>query len=73
VPAAARAQQPVIGFLSSRSTFDSAAQVAAFRAILGEAGYVERQNVAGALYDEEIRPTGVRSLEIRSKKDAARL
>jgi hypothetical protein len=48
-----RAQQPampVIGFLSSRSAIDSAAQVAAFRAAFGEAGYVERQNVAGALY-----------------------
>jgi len=37
-------------FLSNRSAIDSAAQVAAFRAALGEASYVERQNVAGALY-----------------------
>ncbi len=52
-PVAGRAQQPampVIAFLSSHSAIDSAAQVAAFRAALGEAGYVERQNVAGALY-----------------------
>jgi putative ABC transport system substrate-binding protein len=52
-PLAARAQQPampVIGFLSSRSAIDSAAQVAAFRAARGEAGYLGRQNVAGALY-----------------------
>jgi hypothetical protein len=37
---------PVFGFLSSRPAIDSALQVAAFRAALGEAGYVERQNVA---------------------------
>jgi putative ABC transport system substrate-binding protein len=52
-PLTARAQQPampVMGFLSCRSAIDSAAQVVAFRAALGEAGYVERQNVAGALY-----------------------
>jgi len=36
---------PVIGFLSSRSATDSALQVVAFRQALGEAGYVEGQNV----------------------------
>jgi putative tryptophan/tyrosine transport system substrate-binding protein len=48
-PLAARAQQPampVIGYLSSRSTADSTALVAAFRKGLGEAGYVEGQNIA---------------------------
>jgi hypothetical protein len=48
-PLAARAQQAaitVVGVLSSRPAIDSALQVAAFRAALGEAGYVERQNVA---------------------------
>jgi putative ABC transport system substrate-binding protein len=48
-PLAAGAQQramPVIGLLSSRSTHDSALQVAAFRQALSEAGYVEDQNVA---------------------------
>src|SRR5438128_3917247 len=47
-PLAVRAQQPampVVGFLSSRSAIDSALHVAAFRQALGEAGYVERQNV----------------------------
>ncbi len=47
-PLAAGAQQPtmpVIGFLSSRSATDSALQVVAFRQALGEAGYVEGQNV----------------------------
>jgi len=37
---------PVIGYLSSRSLGDSAALVAAFREGLGEAGFVEGQNVA---------------------------
>ena len=36
---------PVIGFLSSRSPADSAYLVAAFRKGLGEASYVEGQNV----------------------------
>ena len=47
-PYAARAQQPmpVIGYLSSRSLGDSAALVAAFRKGLGEAGFIEGQNVA---------------------------
>ena len=37
---------PIIGFLSSRSAADSTALVAAFRKGLGEAGYVESQNIA---------------------------
>jgi hypothetical protein len=37
---------PVIGYLSSRSPGDSAALVAAFRKGLGEAGFIEGQNVA---------------------------
>ena len=47
-PLAARAQQrsmPVVGFLSSRSPGESAGVVAAFRRGLGEAGFVEGQNL----------------------------
>jgi ABC-type uncharacterized transport system substrate-binding protein len=48
-PVATRAQQPampVIGFMSGRSPEDSAHLVAAFRQGLGEAGFVEGQNIA---------------------------
>src|SRR5207302_885105 len=46
-PLAARAQQamPLVGFLSSRSLTNSAADVAGFHQGLREAGYVERQNL----------------------------
>jgi putative ABC transport system substrate-binding protein len=47
-PRAARAQQPampVIGFMSGRSPEDSVHLLAAFRQGLGEAGFVEGQNV----------------------------
>jgi putative ABC transport system substrate-binding protein len=46
-PFAARAQQamPVIGLLSSASSHDYAPMIAAFRKSLGEAGFVEGQNV----------------------------
>ena len=37
---------PVIGYLSSRSSGDTAALLAAFRKGLGEAGFIEGQNVA---------------------------
>ena len=47
-PVAAWAQKalPAIGFLSSRSPAESAPLVAAFRQGLGEAGFIEGQNVA---------------------------
>ena len=46
-PFTARAQQamPVIGLLSSASSHDYAPMIAAFRKSLGEAGFVEGQNV----------------------------
>ncbi|MFL6947166.1 MAG: ABC transporter substrate-binding protein [Xanthobacteraceae bacterium] len=48
-PLVARAQQqamPTIGFVSSRAPGESAGVVAAFRQGIGEAGFVEGQNVA---------------------------
>jgi putative ABC transport system substrate-binding protein len=48
-PVVGRAQQPampVIGFLSSRSPGEAAAELAGFRKSLAEAGYVENQSVA---------------------------
>jgi putative ABC transport system substrate-binding protein len=42
---AARAQQPVIGFVDAAAADLSAGRVAAFRKGLGETGYVEGQNV----------------------------
>ena len=43
---AAHAQEPVIGFLSSRSPGDSVRVVAAFRQGLAEMGYVQGRNIA---------------------------
>jgi putative tryptophan/tyrosine transport system substrate-binding protein len=45
-PLAARAQQPVIGFLRNTSADASANLVAAFRQSLSEVGYAEGQNLA---------------------------
>jgi putative tryptophan/tyrosine transport system substrate-binding protein len=45
-PMAARAQHPVVGFLSGRSLASDADLVAVFRRALGESGFVEGQNVA---------------------------
>jgi putative ABC transport system substrate-binding protein len=48
-PLAARAQQPglpVVGFLSSRSPAEAAADLAAFRQGLGQTGYFEGKNLA---------------------------
>ena len=44
-PLPARAQQPLIGFMSSRSAEDSVDVVAAFRRGLGERGVIEGRNV----------------------------
>jgi hypothetical protein len=44
--ASAQPAVPIIGFLSSRSGAESTDLVAAFRKGLGEAGYVEGQNIA---------------------------
>jgi putative tryptophan/tyrosine transport system substrate-binding protein len=44
-PLAARAQQPLVGFLSSRSPGESADLVTAFRTGLRQMGFVEGQNV----------------------------
>jgi putative ABC transport system substrate-binding protein len=44
-PLEARAQQPIVGFLSGRSQEDSAADAAAFRQGLNEMGYVDGRNV----------------------------
>ena len=44
-PVAARAQHPVIGFVSTRSPSEFAAVEAAFRKGLDEAGYLEGQNI----------------------------
>src|SRR5262245_42924662 len=44
-PIAARAQQPVVGYLSTRSAEDTTHLLAAFRTGLAQTGYVEGQNL----------------------------
>jgi putative ABC transport system substrate-binding protein len=45
-PLAARAQQPVIGYLSGRSAESDVSMLAAFRQGLNEVGYIEGRNLA---------------------------
>jgi hypothetical protein len=59
LPAAARARQaamPLVGFLSSQELAGREHLVAAFRRGLGEAGYIEGQNVAVEYHSAENQP-----------------